>query len=130
VTGGNSREKELGGAFFEPTVLTNITNDMRVWNEEVFGPVLPIMSFKTEEDAIRLANDTSYGLGAYVFTKDTERAQRVSAAIETGMVSVNGTNYIMPCNPFGGCKNSGFGREHGQYGFHEVTQVKVVARNK
>jgi succinate-semialdehyde dehydrogenase/glutarate-semialdehyde dehydrogenase len=130
ITGGSSREKELGGAFFEPTVLTNVTKDMRVWNEEVFGPVLPVVSFKTEEEALQLANDTPYGLGAYIFTKDTERAQRVSAAIETGMVSVNGLNYVMPCNPFGGCKSSGMGREHGPYGFHEVTQIKVVARSK
>ncbi len=130
ITGGNSLEEKLGGAFFEPTVLTGITSDMRVWNEEVFGPVLPIVKFRTEQEAIALANQTVYGLGSYVFTKDKEKAQRVSKAIESGMVSVNGTNYIMPFNPFGGYKNSGFGREHGKYGFQEVTQVKVVARDK
>lgn len=130
VLGGNSLEQKLGGAFFEPTVLTGVTKDMRVWNEEVFGPVLPIVSFKTHEEGIALANDTVYGLGAYVFTKDKERAQSVASAIQSGMVSVNGTNYIMPFDPFGGYKNSGFGREHGKYGFHEVTQIKVVTREK
>ena len=130
MTGGNSLEEKLGGAFFEPTVLTNITNDMRVWTEEVFGPVLPIVKFKTEQGAIELANQTAYGLGSYLFTKDKERAERVLKAIQPGMVSVNGTNYIMPFNPFGGYKNSGFGREHGKYGFSEVTQIKIVAKNK
>lgn len=130
VTGGNSLEEKFGGAFFEPTVLTNITNEMRVWNEEVFGPVLPIVKFKTEEDAVRLANETIYGLGAYIFTENKEKSERVANLIEAGMVGINGTNYIVPCNPFGGYKNSGFGREHGKYGFHEVTQVKVVAKNK
>src|SRR3989344_3801565 len=93
ITGCNSLEEKLGGAFFEPTVLTDITNDMRVW-------------------------------------KDKERAGRVSQAIESGMVGINGTNYIMPFDPFGGYKNSGFGREHGRYGFHEVTQIKIIAKNK
>jgi len=94
----------LCGAFFGPTVLTNISNDMRVWSEEVFGPVLPIVKFKTEQEAIELANQTSYGLGSYVFTNDQEKADRVAKAIQAGMVSVNGTNYIMPFNPFGGYK--------------------------
>nr|MBP9691368.1 aldehyde dehydrogenase [Candidatus Woesebacteria bacterium] len=113
VTGGNSLEKELGGAYFQPTILTNVTPDMRVWNEEVFGPVLPIMTFKTEEEAIKLANDTAYGLGSYLYAKDKGVIERVSSAIEAGMVSVNGINYVMPFNPFGGYKASGFGREHG-----------------
>ncbi|MBL8014597.1 MAG: aldehyde dehydrogenase [Candidatus Doudnabacteria bacterium] len=130
VVGGKSLEKELGGAFYAPTILTNVQKDMRVWTEEVFGPVLPIMTFKTEEEAIALANETAYGLGAYVFSADSELAERVSSAIQSGMVSVNGTNYIMPFNPFGGYKNSGFGREHGKYGFHELAQVKIVAKNK
>ena len=70
VTGGNSLEADLGGAFFEPTVLTQITRDMRVWREEVFGPVLPVVRFSSEDEAIELANDTQFGLGAYVFTSD------------------------------------------------------------
>lgn len=130
ITGGNSLEAKLGGAFFEPTVIINISKDMRVWMEEVFGPVLPIVKFKTEQEAVELANQTSYGLGSYMFTSDQEKADRVAKAIQAGMVSVNGTNYIMPFNPFGGYKNSGFGREHGKYGFHEVTQIKIIAKNK
>ena len=129
VTGGNSLEN-LGGAFYAPTVLTNITKEMKVWHEEVFGPVLPIISFKTEEEAIALANDTAFGLGAYIFTEDKDKAERVAARIDSGMLSINGTNYILPCNPFGGYKCSGIGREHGKYGFHEVTQVKLVAKQK
>lgn len=130
VTGGNSLEKELGGAFFQPTILKNVTSDMKVWNEEVFGPVLPIRIFKTEAEAIKLANETVYGLGSYLYAKDKDVIERVSNAIQAGMVSVNGTNYVMPFNPFGGYKASGFGREHGKYGFHELTQVKVIAKNK
>ncbi len=130
VTGGASLEKQLGGAFFQPTILTNVSPDMRVWKEEVFGPVLPVVRFKTEEEAIALANDTAYGLGAYVFTRDQKRAARVAESIETGMVSVNGANYVMPFNPFGGYKHSGFGRQHGKYGFAEVSQIKVVAIKK
>jgi succinate-semialdehyde dehydrogenase/glutarate-semialdehyde dehydrogenase len=130
VTGGKSLETELGGAFYQPTILINITKEMRVWKEEVFGPVLPIITFKTEEEAILLANDTAYGLGSYLYTSDKDRINRIASAIQSGMVSVNGTNYIRPFNPFGGYKDSGFGREHGKYGFHELTQMKIIAKNK
>ena len=130
ITGGNSLEAEMNGAFYEPTVLTGITDEMRVWKEEVFGPVLPIISFETEKEAIELANQTVYGLGAFVYTGDKEKADRVASSIDTGMVSINGTSYTAPFNPFGGYKASGIGREHGKYGFHEVTQIKIVARNK
>lgn len=130
VTGGKSLEKELGGSFYQPTILKNVTPDMRIWKEEVFGPVLPIMTFATEEEAIKLANDTVYGLGSYIYTQNKDTVEKVSGAIQSGMVSVNGTNYIMPFNPFGGYKDSGFGREHGKYGFHELTQIKIVSRNK
>lgn len=130
ITGGNSLEEKLGGAFFEPTVLIDVTKDMRVWKEEAFGPVLPIVKFKTEQEAIELANQTIYGLGSYIFTQDNEKAERIAKEIKSGMVSINGVNYIMPFNPFGGYKNSGFGREHGKYGFHDVTQIKIVAKNK
>lgn len=130
VSGGNPLEVKLGGVYFEPTVLIGVTDGMRVFKEETFGPVLPIVKFKIEQEAIELANQTDYGLGSYVFTKNRDKSDRVASLIETGMVSVNGTNYIMPFNPFGGYKNSGFGREHGKYGFHEVTQIKIVAKNK
>ena len=129
VTGGYSLENELGGAFFQPTVLMVLRN-MRVWQEEVFGPVLPILGFSTEEEAIELANETTYGLGGYIYTADMERAERMARELKTGMVSINGTNYTTPWNPFGGYKNSGIGREHGKYGFHELTQTKVIAKPK
>lgn len=130
VTGGNSLEGKMNGAFYEPTVLTGITDGMRVWKEEVFGPVLPIVKFDTEEEAISLSNQTDYGLGSYVYTNDKDKAGRVATSLETGMVSINGISYTAPFNPFGGYKNSGFGREHGKFGFQEVTQVKIVAKNK
>lgn len=123
-------EKEFGGAFFEPTVITNVSKDMKIWKEEVFGPVLPIVIFKTEREAIDLANDTRYGLGSYIYTKDKSKAERVATALESGMVNINSTSYIKSCNPFGGYKDSGIGRQHGKYGFYEATQVKVVAKNK
>jgi acyl-CoA reductase-like NAD-dependent aldehyde dehydrogenase len=130
LTGGKSLEKELGGAFYAPTVLANVTKDMRVWTEEVFGPVLPVVTFKTDDEAIKLANETKYGLGSYVYTESKERADKISKALQTGMVSINSTNYVIPQNPFGGYKDSGIGREHGKYGFQEVTQIKLVSKTK
>lgn len=130
ITGGKSLESELGGQFFMPTVLTQVTPDMQVWTQEVFGPVLPIMSFKTEQEAIQLANQTRYGLGAYVFTENKDKAMRIANAIESGMVSINGVSYIHPENPFGGYKYSGMGRINGKFGFHELTQPKIIATLK
>ena len=122
VTGGRSPQTN----FYQPTILTNIKSSMRVWNEEVFGPVLPVVSFQTEEEAIKLANDTKYGLGGYVFTKDLRRAQKVASQIKTGMVAINSGMYLFPFNPFGGVKESGLGREHGKYGLHDLCQIKVI----
>ncbi len=122
--------KSLEGAYYEPTLLTNVKKDMRVWQEEVFGPVLPIISFKDEAEAIELANDTQYGLSAYIFTEDKNKASNVASKIEAGTININDANCVMPCNPFGGYKLSGIGREHGKYGFHELSQIKVVAREK
>lgn len=127
---GGKRPDGLAGAFYEPTLITGVTKDMKVWQEEVFGPVLPVVAFETEAEAIELANDTSYGLGSYVFTKDKVRMERVARQIQAGMVSQNNLTYLKPSNPFGGYKSSGLGREHGKYGFHDVTQVKVVAKEK
>lgn len=127
---GGKRPSNLSGAFYEPTLITGVTKDMKVWNEETFGPVLPVITFETEEEAIELANDTSYGLGAYVFTVNKEKMERVARRIEAGMISQNNITYLKPSNPFGGYKQSGIGREHGKYGFHDVTQVKVVASEK
>lgn len=127
VIGGRS-PVNLAGAYYLPTILTNIKRSMRVWREEVFGPVLPIVSFRTEEEAIRLANDTNYGLGAQVFSKDKKRAIRVASKIQAGCVDINSGNHWLACNPFGGYKASGMGREHGIHGFQELCQIKVIAQ--
>lgn len=127
---GGKKPEGVEGAYYEPTLLTNVTSDMRVWQEEVFGPVLPIVTFTDEEEAISKANDTKYGLGAYVFTADNERYMRVAHQLESGMVSQNTLSYINTCNPFTGYKMSGGGREHAQFGFEDVTQIKVIARQK
>ena len=127
---GGKRPIGMKGAFYEQTLLTNVTYDMKVWTEEVFGPVLPVVSFATEEEAVKLANDTKYGLGAFVFTQDKQLMQRVSAQIQSRVVSQNNLSYIKPSDPFGGYKQSGIGREHGKYGFEDLTQVKVIASEK
>jgi succinate-semialdehyde dehydrogenase/glutarate-semialdehyde dehydrogenase len=129
LTGGK-RPVGLSGAFYEPTLITSITKDMKVWTEEVFGPVLPVVSFETEAEAVELANNTKYGLGAFVFTADKDLMSRVSSKLQSGMVSQNNLSYIKPYDPFGGYKQSGLGREHGKYGFEDVTQVKVIAMEK
>ncbi len=120
----------LQGAYYPPTVLDNITKDMRVWTEEVFGPVLPVVTFNTEEEAIELANDTPYGLGSRVISKDEARAQRVATKLEAGTVEVNEGDRWLTCNPFGGYKNSGMGREHGHLGFRELCQIKVISSSR
>jgi succinate-semialdehyde dehydrogenase/glutarate-semialdehyde dehydrogenase len=126
ITGGKP-PKGLKGAFYLPTLLTNITPEMRVWREEVFGPVLPMAPFKNENEAVKLANDTRYGLGGTVFSKDKKRARRVASKIEAGNVEINGASHWLTCNPFGGYKLSGMGREHGIQGFHELCQIKVIS---
>lgn len=128
ITGG--KRPGLFGSYYEPTLLSSVTPDMRVWTEEVFGPVLPMIKFIDEAQAIRQANHTDYGLGAYIYTRDMDRAERVAREVQSGMVSINGADYVRPENPFGGVKNSGLGREHGKWGFEDVTQAKVIARKK
>ncbi len=127
VVVGGRRPVGLRGAYYLPTILTNVKREMRVWKEEVFGPVLPIVTFQTEEEAVTLANDTPYGLGAQVFSKDVDRAIRVANKINAGCVDVNEGNHWQPCTPFGGYKGSGKGREHGRHGFQELCQIKVIA---
>lgn len=117
----------LHGAYYAPTILTDVSPDMAVWREETFGPVLPIVSFRTEEEAVRLANDTDYGLTAFVMTEDRERFDRVARAIHAGSVVHNHGSYDHPSSPFGGWKDSGMGRTHGAWGFHEVTQPKLLS---
>jgi len=130
VVVGGKQPEGLQGAYYEVTVLTDITTDMRVWHEEVFGPVLPVVTFETEEEAVRLANDTEYGLGAYVFTEDIAKYRRVARQIQAGNIAHNNAWYFSPKTPFGGYKNSGNGRSQGTVGFHEVCQIKVIAEEK
>ena len=129
ICGGKSPDN-LNGAYYEPTLLTKITKNMRVWHEEVFGPVLSVVSFKTEAEAVELANDTIYGLGAIVFSNDKQRAKKVATKIDAGTVEINSENRWRGCNPFGGYKKSGMGREHGIIGFRELCQVKVISEKK
>jgi succinate-semialdehyde dehydrogenase/glutarate-semialdehyde dehydrogenase len=116
----------LGGTFFEPTVLTGVTPAMAVAREETFGPVAPLFSFGTEPEAIAMANDTEFGLAAYLFTRDLARSWRVSEALEYGIVGLN-TGLISPeVAPFGGVKESGAGREGSKYGLLDYTEIKYV----
>lgn len=124
---GGRRPKNLNGAYYLPTILTNVKKNMRVWNEEVFGPVLIAIPFETEKEAIELANNTNYGLGAQIYTKDRKLALRVASKIEAGNIDINLANHWLACTPFGGYKESGMGREHGAIGFRELCQIKVVA---
>ena len=130
VVCGGKRPDGLKGAYFEPTLLTDIKPDMQVWHDEVFGPELPIVSFKTYEEALRLANDTIYGLSAYVYTNDKDLAQQAAKDLKAGTISVFGANTYRPQNPFGGYKKSGMGRTGGMEGFHDSVQVKTVGRKK
>lgn len=130
IISGGKRPDGLKGAYYLPTILTKIKPAMRVWSEETFGPVLVVIPFKTEKEAIRMANDSKYGLGALIFTKDQEKALRVASKIEAGTVEINNANHWLPCNPFGGYKESGLGREHGIHGFRELTQIKVISMEK
>lgn len=127
---GGKEPQGLKGAYYEPTVLTNITFDMRVWKEEVFGPVLPVVTFKTDEEAIQLGNDTVYGLSAFVFTTSKERYWRVAKQLQAGAIGHNNALYFSPASPFGGYKGSGNSRVCGVEGFHEVTKVKLVSEEK
>ena len=124
VVGG--RHAEGPGWFYQPTVLTDVPADARIAVEEIFGPVAPISTFQTEEEALTRANDTAYGLIAYAFTRDLARALRVSEALEFGMVGINQGVVSNPAAPFGGVKASGFGREGGFEGIDEYLEVKYV----
>jgi succinate-semialdehyde dehydrogenase / glutarate-semialdehyde dehydrogenase len=117
------------GYFFEPTVLAGVTGDARVLKEEIFGPVAPVASFSSDEDAVAAANDTEYGLVAYVFTRDLNRALRVCEGLETGMIGLNQGMVSNAGAPFGGVKASGIGREGGNEGIAEYLETKYVAVN-
>lgn len=124
VTGG--KRHALGGTFYEPTILGGATAAMRLAKEEVFGPVAPVFRFKTEEEAVRMANDTEYGLAAYFYSRDVGRVWRVGAALEYGMVGINSGIISTAVAPFGGVKQSGIGREGGASGIDEYLSTKYL----
>jgi succinate-semialdehyde dehydrogenase/glutarate-semialdehyde dehydrogenase len=125
VLGG--KRHTLGGFFFEPTLLTEVTPDMKVSTEETFGPVAPLYRFKTDEDAIRLANNTEFGLAAYFYARDIGRVWKVAEALETGMVGINVGILANEVAPFGGVKQSGLGREGSRYGIEDFLEIKYIA---
>jgi succinate-semialdehyde dehydrogenase/glutarate-semialdehyde dehydrogenase len=124
VAGG--KRHALGRSFFEPTVLTGVTTDMAVAKEEIFGPVAPLFRFKTEEEAIEMANDTEFGLAAYFYTRDIGRSWRVGEGLEYGMVGLNTGLISNEVAPFGGVKQSGLGREGSRHGIEEYLEIKYL----
>ena len=124
VMGGHPHK--LGHTFFEPTIITGATQDMLVAREETFGPLAPVIKFDTDADAIRMANDTPYGLSGSIWTENGARALRVARALETGVLSVNTNSSVRVTTPFGGFKQSGFGRELGMHGLDGYSEVKNV----
>jgi succinate-semialdehyde dehydrogenase/glutarate-semialdehyde dehydrogenase len=116
----------LGGSFFEPTILADVTPKMLVAREETFGPVAPLFKFETEADAIAMANDTEFGLAAYIYTRDLARSWRVSEAVEYGIVGLNTGIISTEVAPFGGVKESGTGREGSKYGILDYTEIKYI----
>jgi succinate-semialdehyde dehydrogenase/glutarate-semialdehyde dehydrogenase len=117
---------ESPGFFFEPTVLSGVTSETLVSREETFGPLAPLLEFETEEDVIRLANDTEFGLAGYFFSQDTSRAMRVAQRLQVGMVGVNTGKISAAEAPFGGVKESGYGREGSLYGLEEYQNIKSI----
>jgi succinate-semialdehyde dehydrogenase / glutarate-semialdehyde dehydrogenase len=124
VLGG--KQHSLGGLFYEPTILADLTDDVRMAQTEIFGPVFPVYRFHTENEVVARANDTEYGLVAYAYTRDLGRAFRLSRDIEAGMVILNSGSVGTASIPFGGVKNSGYGREGSYYGIEEYVEVKYV----
>ena len=126
LLGGEEADYTIDGFFYKPTVMTGITQEMRIAKEETFGPVAPITIVENENEAIKIANDTEYGLGASIWTGDLAKAEKISRRIESGIVSVNNVVVSDPRVPFGGIKHSGFGRELSRYGILEFVNVKSV----
>ncbi len=124
ILGG--QRSSLGACFFEPTVITGVTMDMRVANREIFGPIAPLIKFSTEEEAIAIANDTVFGLASYIYTRDIGRIWRVSEALEYGMVGINEGIISNEMAPFGGVKQSGLGREGSKYGMDDYLEIKYL----
>ena len=129
LTGGPTKVKGMKGSFIAPVVLTGVTHEMRIMNEEIFGPALPVMTVDSEEEAIRLANDSQFGLGASVWTRDRAKGERMSHEIESGMVWTNDHSFshgACQC-AWGGVKDSGLGRSHSKFGFYECVNIKQLA---
>jgi gamma-glutamyl-gamma-aminobutyraldehyde dehydrogenase len=127
VLGGKRVLEETGGYFVEPTIFDKVNNEMTIAQEEIFGPVLSVISFTTEEEAIEIANDTIYGLAASVYTKDLNTAHRISRALKAGTVSVNCFSEGDMTTPFGGYKESGFfGRDKSIWAHEQYTQLKTI----
>jgi succinate-semialdehyde dehydrogenase/glutarate-semialdehyde dehydrogenase len=124
VVGGN--RSDIGSHFFEPTILTNVTGEMRVFREEIFGPIAPLFKFDTEEEAIQMANDTEFGLACYFYSRDIGRIWRVGEALEYGIVGINEGIISNEMAPFGGVKESGQGREGSKYGLDDYTEIKYM----
>ncbi len=120
------KRHELGGSFFEPTVMADVTTDMKVAKEETFGPFAPLFRFKTEKEAVRMANDTEFGLASYFYTRDVGRIFRVAEALEYGIVGINAGLISSAVAPFGGVKESGFGREGSKYGMEDYLEIKYL----
>jgi succinate-semialdehyde dehydrogenase/glutarate-semialdehyde dehydrogenase len=125
VTGG--KRSDLGGNFFEPTILADVPHEAIIFREETFGPVAPLFRFKTEEEAIRLANDTEFGLASYFYARDVGRIFRVAEALEYGIVGINEGLISTEVAPFGGMKSSGLGREGSKYGIEDYLEIKYLA---
>jgi succinate-semialdehyde dehydrogenase/glutarate-semialdehyde dehydrogenase len=125
LVGGTQRDG--AGYFYDPTVLADVSGDARLLKEEIFGPVAPVIGFDDEEAAIAAANDTEFGLVAYVYTSDVKRAFRVCEKLQTGMIGLNQGLVSNPAAPFGGVRASGFGREGGREGIDEYLEIKYVA---
>jgi acyl-CoA reductase-like NAD-dependent aldehyde dehydrogenase len=128
LAGGEVKVSPDGGRFVQPTVLTGVTHDMAIMRDETFGPMLPIMTFRSEEEAVRLANDSPYGLSAYVFTQDKAKADRIANQLLAGTVMHNDTLYThaAPETPWGGVKASGLGRVHGKHGLRDLCEMRHV----
>jgi succinate-semialdehyde dehydrogenase/glutarate-semialdehyde dehydrogenase len=124
MVGGDRHD--LGGTFYQPTVLRDVTRDMALNSEETFGPVAPLLSFKNDEDAIRIANDTPYGLASYFYSRDVARVWRVAESLEYGIVAINEGIISNEVAPFGGVKESGIGREGSKYGIDEYLELKYL----
>jgi succinate-semialdehyde dehydrogenase/glutarate-semialdehyde dehydrogenase len=131
LTGGE-RTSDAAGPFFPPTVLTNVNHEMDVMRAETFGPVLPIMTFRSDDEAVRLANDSVYGLTASVWTNDLARGKRIAEQIEAGTVMINEVLYVHAVGqtPWGGVKQSGFGRTHGRAGLLELVNAQHIHINR